>query len=55
MKFSNFLKKPALLIASFLAVAVVAQSVPTTAEVKLDSFAFDGSSLSGDIYVSVLI
>jgi hypothetical protein len=54
MKFANVLKKPVLLFASLFAVTVLAQSVPTTAEVKVKSFDYDGSNLSGDIYVCIL-
>ncbi|KAL9542845.1 hypothetical protein MBANPS3_008407 [Mucor bainieri] len=51
MKFSNLLKKPLLLIAGILAATVVAETVPTTAAVKVKSFTYDGSTLAGQIYV----
>ena len=52
MKFSTLFKKPILLIAGFLAATVVAETVPTTAQVKVKSYNWDGTTLSGQIYVS---
>lgn len=55
MKFSNFLRKPLLLLAGILVATVVAETVPTTAEVKVKSFTYDGSTLAGQIYVGAII
>lgn len=55
MKFSNLLKKPLLLIAGILAATVVAETVPTTAAVKVKSFTYDGSTFAGQIYVRTKI
>lgn len=51
MRFSTFFKKPILLLAGFLAATVVAETVPTTAQVKVKTYAWDGTTLSGQIYV----
>lgn len=51
MRFSTLFRKPILLIAGFFAATIVAETVPTTAQVKVKSYAWDGTTLSGQIYV----
>ncbi|KAI8075404.1 glucoamylase glam [Gilbertella persicaria] len=51
MVFSKLFKKPILLIVTYLTVTVVAETVPTSAQVQVKSFNYDGSTLSGQIYV----
>ncbi|KAI9487303.1 MAG: glucoamylase glam [Benjaminiella poitrasii] len=51
MKFSHLFRKPTLLIVTFLTATVFAETVPTTSQVKLKSYTYDGSTLSGQIYI----